>query len=116
MFKNADIPVTNVVPSTGNKVTMGSDPSIQPAGWDSTPENITDSKVARNIVTALKSARPLSCDSVRGNEKKKQIIAVITLNAKLHNALFDRVFSSFAPTMQWRAVKSVRFGDNTVKI
>lgn len=69
-----------------------------------------ESNTAIPMVTALKMPRELSCESVRGNETKKQTMAVIALKVIVHVALFDRVLSNFAPTRQWSA------GDNVCQI
>jgi hypothetical protein len=95
-------PDTKVVPLAGNKVTISVSP-LYPNGWGCIAMKMTANKVAKNMVMALNTARPLSCDNVRGRETKKQIIAVMALKTRVHCALFVNVLRSFAPTMQCNA-------------
>lgn len=61
------------------------------------------SNTAMPIVTALNTPSMLSWLSVRGRDTRQQVIAVIALNATVQRAEPDSVFSSKAPTIQWRA-------------
>ena len=112
---NINLPVTNVVPATGNAVTIGGSPATKPKGSLCIPAKMMANKTAMPIVIALNVPSPLSWLSVRGRLTTKQSRAAIALpsiriellldncthlNPIVHNAEFDNVLRSFAPTRQ----------------
>lgn len=76
---NINLPVTNVVPATGNAVTIGGSPATKPKGSLCIPAKMMASNTARPMVTALNVPSALNWLRVRGRLTTKQSRAAMAL-------------------------------------
>ena len=105
MFKNAFIPLMNVVPAAGTTSTVGSPtrrplfpPVLYPAGWASIPAKIAARTTEMNVKRADRVASFERVSKVLGKEQKKHTTPMMAAKPTVHSPPPVMVLRYSAPT------------------